>query len=81
MEAEAADLIDRTNIALYGGYQHASKIEKTEVVNATEKLKSLKGRAGSLFSPRISPSIVVEGDSTPNKHNDTLPQIGNKNFE
>jgi len=81
MEAEAADLLDRTNIALYGGYQHSGKIEKLEVMNTSEKLKSIKGRAGSLFSPRIQPSIAFEAEKTPNKNNDTLPLISGKTFE
>lgn len=38
MEAEAADLLDRLNISLYGGYTYGSKIEKLEVMKTSEKL-------------------------------------------
>ena len=72
LEAEAAEIIDRTNIALFGG-QQTSKVDKIDVTNTTEKLKSFKNRAGSLFSPRvISPNIGFDGDETPHK-SDMLP--------
>ena len=72
LEAEAADLIDRTNIALFGGYQ-TQKVDKIDVSNTSEKLKNFKNRAGSLFSPRvISPTLGFDGDETPQK-SDALP--------
>ncbi len=74
LEAEAADLIDRTNIALFGGHQH-QKVGKVDVLNTSEKLKNFKTRAGSLFSPRVlQPSAGFDGEDTPRK-SDTLPQI------